>query len=317
MSFPVFDLHCDTAFALLGADYTKHISLLENDCHIDLKRASAHPAYTQCFACFTCLPESLDVPIEPEKLFLLEYENLMTELDKNKQIIRLAKSAADIRENADAGLMSAILTLEGPAGFGFDSGKLPQLYEKGFRITTLSWNEGNCLTGSHITGGGLTEKGRSYVKTAQQLGMVIDVSHISDQAFWDIMDMTEKPVIATHSNSRSVYGVSRNLTDDMFLQICRCGGVAGINLYSEFLGDQADLDTVCDHIFHFIELDPSCKHIAIGGDLDGCDSLPEGFDGVQSYPSIAARLMDRGLSNHQIFNIFWNNALGVIEQCCT
>ena len=317
MSFPVFDLHCDTAFALLGADYTKHISLLENSCHIDLKRAGVNPAYAQCFACFTCLPESLDVPIDPETLFKREYENLITELDKNAHMIRLAKCATDIRENAEAGLMSAILTLEGPAGFGFDSGRLPELYEKGFRITTLSWNESNCLTGSHITGGGLTEQGKTYVKTAQQLGMVIDVSHISDQAFWDIMDMTEKPVIATHSNSRSVCNVSRNLTDDMFLQICRCGGVAGVNLYSEFLGEQANLDTVCHHIFHFLELDPTGKHIALGGDLDGCDSLPAGFDGVQSYPVIAEYLLDRGLSNQQINNIFWNNALGVMEQCCT
>lgn len=317
MKFPVFDLHCDTAFALLGDDYTKRISLKQNDGHFDLDRAGKYPAFVQCFACFTCLPESLDIPIDPQKLFLLEYENILKQLEDHADRIRLASNAADIRANTAHGLMSAILTLEGPAGFCFDSGRLPELYEKGFRITTLSWNEGNCLTGSHITGDGLTEQGRSYVRTAQRLGMLVDVSHISDAGFWDIMDITEKPVIATHSNSRFMHCVSRNLTDEMFLQICHSGGVTGINLYTEFLGGSADLDAVCDHIFHFLELDPSGKHVALGGDMDGCDSLPAGFDGVQSYESLAERLMTRGLSQQQIYDIFWNNALGVIEQCCT
>ena len=317
MKFPVFDLHCDTAFALLGEDYKQRNSLKNNSFHFDLDRAAGYPGFVQCFACFTCEPASLEVPVEPCVLFRLEYENILSELEKHSDIIRLAKNATQIRENMQAGLMSAILTLEGPAGHGFDSERLSQLFELGFRMTTLSWNEGNCLTGSHATGEGLTEQGRDYVRKAQRLGMIVDVSHISDAGFWDIMDITEKPVIATHSNSRNVFNVSRNLTDDMFLKICQTGGVTGINLYSEFLGPMADLDTVCDHVIHFMELDPSCKHISLGGDLDGCDSLPGGFGGVQSYSNLVDRLTGRGLSDQQIYDIFWNNALGVIEKCCT
>ena len=146
--------------------------------------------------------------------------------------------------------------------------------------------------------------------------MIVDVSHISDQGFWDVMDVTSAPVIASHSNSRHVCDNSRNLTDEMFLEICRCNGVAGINLYTDFVGGKADLDAVCDHILHFLELDPSGKHIALGGDLDGCDSLPSGFNGVQDYPVLAERLIMRGLNEELVRNIFWNNAVEVMKRCC-
>ena len=210
--------------------------------------------------------------------------------------------------------MSAVLTIEGTAGFGFDPALLEDLYQIGFRITSLGWNEKNPLTGSHVTGGGLTDIGREYVREAQRLGMLVDVSHISDEAFWDIMKITQAPVIATHSNSRSICGVSRNLTDDMFRAICDCGGVAGFNQCDVFVGEQPTLDTVCDHILHFLELDPQGSHIALGGDLDGCEAMPEGFDGVQSYPAMAERLLARGVDHQTVEKIFWDNAFGVMER---
>ena len=186
----------------------------------------------------------------------------------------------------------------------------------GFRMTTLGWNEDNLLCGSHVTGGGLTEQGRDYFREAQRLGMIVDVSHSSDRAFWDMMELTQKPIIASHSNSRSICDVSRNLTDDMFKAICEIGGVAGINLYTDFIGGESDLNAVCRHIAHFLELDPSGEHIALGGDLDGCDSLVSGFDGVQSYSALAGCLQQLGLDEKIIRNVFWNNAIGVMEKCC-
>ena len=107
--------------------------------------------------------------------------------------------------------------------------------------------------------------------------------------------------------------MSRNLTDDMFRAICQSGGVAGYNLCAEFTGGKPTLDTVCNHILHFLELDPEGTHLALGGDLDGIENMPEGFAGVQDYPKLADRLRDRGLTEGMIYNIFWNNALGVME----
>lgn len=313
MKVSVFDLHCDTALTLLGESRNEAGSLKKNELHIDLERASRLDGYCQCFACFTTPMMQEWNKLSPIVVFERELATIQREVDKNQDLITFAYSADEVEANRAQGMMSAILTIEGPAGFGFDPALLENLHQIGFRISTLGWNESNELTGSNVTGGGLTDRGREYIREAQRLGMLVDVSHISDEAFWDIMDCTQAPIVASHSNSRSICGHSRNLTDDMFRAICRTGGVAGINQYGEFLGEQPTLDTVCDHIFHFMELDPSGKHIALGGDLDGCETLSQGFEGIQSYPALAQRLLERGLEEKTIGDIFWNNALNVLR----
>lgn len=315
MEFPIFDLHCDTSMALLGSNFAQCGSLRKNELHIDLERASALPGYAQCFACFTTT-ESSWCPISAVDCFERELATVMREVEKNSDKIAQAFCAADVEANKEAGLMSAILSIEGPAGFGFDPALLEDLYNVGFRVTTLGWNEKNPLTGSHVTGGGLTDLGREYVKEAQRLGMIVDVSHISDEGFFDILDITNAPIIASHSNSRSVWNSSRNVTDEMFMEICRTGGVVGLNAYTQFLGAHPTLDTMCDHLIRFLELDPSGKHISLGGDLDGCETLPEGFDGIQSYPALVEAMHRRGIDHSTIYDICWNNALGVMKQCC-
>lgn len=316
MRFPVFDLHCDTAFAMLGADFKSPCSLRKNELHIDLERAGELPGYAQCFACFTSDAETLPLAVSPQQLFALEQDGIIDAIRQNADIVAQAFTANDVEQNNIAGKISAILSIEGPAGFGYDPCKLQSLYAEGFRITTLGWNEKNPLTGSHSTGGGLTTLGRKYVTEAQRLGMIIDVSHISDEAFWDIIDITKAPIIASHSNSRTVWSVSRNLTDEMFGAICRTGGVVGINMYAHFLGNAPDLDTVCDHMIHFLSLDPEGTHIALGGDLDGCDELPAGFSGVEDYPKLAECMLRRNINETTVQDIFWNNAMGVMKRCC-
>ena len=316
MNIPVFDLHCDTALALLGRGVNEVGSLRSNTYHIDLERAKSLPGYAQCFACFTTPFMEDWYGKSPVDIFEREMAVILNQIQANPDLISQAFSAKEVQQNLEKGIMSGVLTIEGPAGFGFDPALLEDLYSIGFRMTTLGWNEDNILTGSHKTGGGLTDLGREFVREAQRVGMMVDVSHISDQGFWDLMEITEKPVVASHSNSRGVCDNSRNLTDDMFKAICQTGGVAGFNQCAPFVGEKPDLDTVCDHILHFLELDPAGEHIALGGDLDGCDELPAGFDGIQSYPAMAARLLERGIDLQILNNIFWKNALGVMERCC-
>lgn len=312
MKFPVFDLHCDTAKDLIGPAGADHSKLKKNQAHIDLERAGQLPGYAQCFACCT----TTGTKIDPVDYFEKKKVAILKEIDKNRNVIRQAFSADEIERNREAGIMSAILTIEGAAGFGFDPARLEDLYKIGFRMSSLGWNEQNPLTGSHVTGGGLTDLGRIYLKEMQRLGMIVDVSHISDQGFWDIIDISEGPVVATHSNSRHVHHVTRNVTDDMFRAICASGGVVGINLYPDFLGEKANLDTVCDHIFHLLEIDTDCRHISLGADLDGVDCLPEGFAGVQDYPKLSDRLLERGLREDMVYRIFWSNAISVFQKCC-
>lgn len=314
MNLPVFDLHCDTALGLLGKEFLVEKGLKTNSLHIDLDRASKLPGYCQCFACFTSPWEKLPGNLTVTDIFERELNAIVNEINRHPNLIRQAFTPADIEENRNNSIMSAVLTIEGPAGFGFDPSLLEMLYFVGFRISTLGWNEQNVLIGSHKTGGGLTELGREYVKECQRLGILVDVSHCSDEGFWDIMDVTQAPVIASHSNSRAVWSHSRNLTDEMFSAICRTGGVAGINLYADFLGNDASIDTACDHVLHWLELDPEGEHIAFGGDLDGCDVLPEGFHGVESYPALQERLLQRGVTEKILENISWNNAIGVMNR---
>lgn len=316
MNFPVFDLHCDTAFALLGEDRNSAGSLKKNNLHIDLERSGKLDGYAQCFACYTTPMMEQWFNISPITIFERELASIQREIDQNKRKIGLAYSGADVKRNVEKGKASAILTLEGTAGFGYNPELLEDLYLIGFRMVSLTWNEQNPLAGSHQTGGGLTDLGREFVSEAQRLGMIVDVSHLSDEAFFDIMDMTTAPIIASHSNSRAVHNVSRNVTDDMFRQICQSGGVVGVNQYANFVAEKPNLDSICDHVIHFLEMDPDGQHIALGADLDGCDELVEGFEGIQSYPAMAMKLLDRGISEPVIRNIFWNNALGVMERCC-
>lgn len=314
MKFPVFDFHCDTALALMGRDGKGTGKLRSNGTHIDLERAAVNGGYAQCFACFTTPFMGQRTGVSPVTIFQRELAVLQGQFQENSDLIRQAFSVEDVLENQKNGIMSGILTLEGTAGIEFDASRLEELYKTGFRIVSLGWNEQNPLTGSHKTGGGLTEQGKEFVKEAQRLGYLVDVSHISDEGFWDLIKITEGPVIATHSNSRAVWGESRNLTDDMFRAIVDTNGVAGFNMCFEFIGENPTLDTACDHILHFLELDPTGRHIALGGDLDGIDRMPAGFLGVQSFPDFADRLLERGLDEKTVSDIFWNNALGVMDR---
>ena len=305
MNFPVIDLHCDTVLALLGDDMNQAGSLRKNRFHIDLERASRLGGYAQCFACFTTPFMEEYHHVSPVVAFEREIATLQREMDRNKDLISIAYSPKEIEENRKNGKMSAILTLEGTAGIGYDPELLSSLWLIGFRISSLGWNEKNPLTGSHETGGGLTDQGRAYVREAQRLGMLIDVSHISDEGFWDIMDITQAPIVATHSNSRAVWNNSRNLTDDMFRAIRDTGGVVGLNLYRGFVGG-ASMDALVAHVEHFLHLDGE-KTLCIGGDLDGCEALAAGMNGAEDVPQLYEALEKQGYGKALLEDIFWNN----------
>lgn len=312
MRFPVFDLHCDTALELIDPNGKISRSLRKNSGHIDLEKGKKLPGYAQLFAIFTT--PDMRPGFSAEAIFDVVLKNILLAWSENSDLIQQARNAEQVEAIVQEGKIAGILSLEGPAGIDFDPGRLPELYEVGFRMSTLTWNEQNPLAGSHKTGGGLTAQGRDYVRTAQKLGILLDVSHLSEEAFWDIMDMTEGPVSASHSNSRAVWDNSRNLTDEQFKAICQTGGVAGLNLYEDFIGKgPVTLDSLCDHAVHWLELGGG-KHIALGGDLDGCDILPAGFTGVDCYPALAEAMAKRGISEAEIQDIFWNNAMGLMRE---
>ncbi len=287
--FPVFDLHCDTPFEL----YVTGQGLEQNQGHVSLARGKLLEKYSQVYA--FCVFGGVHASTEPSQaLFGRMWENFRRELEKHRLDICPEK---------------ALLALEGPEAIGCDPERLPGLRQKGFFLTTLTWNRKNPLAGSHLTGEGLTGQGIAFARQAWALGMGVDVSHLSDKAFWQLAELGEGPILASHSNSRAVCGNSRNLTDDQFRAIRDRGGLVGVNLYSLFLCQDrpATLTDVCRHMEHFLDLGgENC--LALGGDLDGCDSLPQGFTGLDSYNRLGQTLQDAGFGDRLIEKIFYDNA---------
>ncbi len=309
MKFPVLDGHCDTASLLLH----RGGSLAENEGHVDLARAARLDGYAQFFALFTAMRGG-----EGSQSELLErmYRNLMEQLAANPDRIRLCLSAAEVERAVEGGFAAALVSIEGAEGIDCDPGRLQHAWDLGVRMISLTWNHVNALAGCQGTDVGLTEQGREFVRRAQRLGMLIDVSHLSDRGFWDLCDITEGPIVASHSNARAVCGHPRNLTDDMFRQIVQTGGTAGINLYGDFLteGETCTLEDVWRHAAHFLSLG-GAKHLALGGDLDGCRRLPEPVTGVDGYRDVIGCLLAHGLSERETADISFYNLLEVVRTC--
>lgn len=290
MKYHIFDTHCDTLCAVLD----KGKSIIKNDCHADFERMKQYKRYTQVFACF----------IAPVYHSCAD-ERTMTLIDTFHRV------TDDLPES-----IRAILSIEGGEGI-YSLAQLRNYYRLGVRIIAPTWNYSN-----HIASGalekdetrGLTEFGKKVIAEMNRLGILADVSHLNDKSFYDIADYSDKPIIASHSNSRSVCRskavcpVERNLTDDQFMRIKQSGGGVGINFCPDFLNEsgKADIDDIIRHIEHFMSLGGE-DNIGIGADFDGVDSLPDGINGVQDVYKIFDRLLQIGYTENQIEKISHKN----------
>lgn len=300
MNIRVFDGHCDTAFSL----WCQGESLKTNSGHIDLDKASGLSAYAQFFA--FCSLAGTSAATKP--LLTGPLEKLRAEVKANEELVGFAQDAAEIQELHRQGKAAALLSLEGAELIDCSPDRLPGLRNQGFRMMTLTWNADNVLAGCHFGNAGLTAAGHDFVRVAQKLGIYIDVSHLGEKSFWDLADMTERPIVASHSNARAVWDVSRNLTDDQLRFIGQSGGTVGLNLYTEFLGEQADFEMLLRHLEHMLTICGE-THVALGGDLDGCETLPDGFQNVGSYVDFYVYLKNRGYSDNLLDQIFYQNLL--------
>ena len=188
----------------------------------------------------------------------------------------------------------------------------------GVRAVNPTWNHANALSGSNAEEPerGLSPLGRSFVVRLGELGMLADLSHLSDPGFRDVAEMSQKPLFASHSNARAVFFHPRNLTDAQFTAIIDSNGVAGLNLYANFLGERPDADTVIAHLEHFWSLGGE-KHVALGGDWDGCSALPAGFQGIQDMERLYDRLLQRNYGTSLLDDLFFNNLMRVVSEVCT
>ena len=314
MKYMVFDSHCDTPFSL----WRKSQRLEQTDCHISLQGMEQLSGYAQFFA--FCSLAGWKGGYTPEELLKLPYAYFMQQLDQNQERVALCRSSEELDCLQRQGKAAAFLSMEGAECVQCDPGRLDDLAEMGLRMVSLTWNENNALAGcSHRDGPGLSAQGKEFVRRAQRLGMIVDLSHISDRAFYDVLDCAEKPVVASHSNSRTLCGHSRNLTDHQYRALCQHGGYTGINLFAAFLADdrKADFETVYRHVDHFFQLAGDSLHVALGGDLDGCDVLPDGFSGVQNYNNLASCFEQKGFNTETIRDVYSNTMKRIVKQCIT
>lgn len=265
-----FDLHCDTA----SECYKKGLGLSSNGLHISLEKTEPYERWAQVFAVW------ISDELRGEAAFRY-FQAVAADL---KQKLSAEKGKApefytggrELEQADSAGKNMALLSIEGGAALGGELSHLGEAWETGVRMMTLTWNGPNELGDGCMTPGadGLSRFGKEAVREMGELGMVADVSHLSEKGFWDVASLVKGPFVATHSDSKAVEDHPRNLTDSQFREIEQRGGLVGLNLYAPFTGGAGSVEDVLRHAEHFLELGGE-KTAAVGADLDGCELRAE------------------------------------------
>lgn len=298
MGIPYFDAHCDTLSVLhsRGAEW----SLGANAAEVDIDRLSAYSPAAQVFAIWGGHYE--------EKLALLRRS-----LARDGRAV-LCRTAEEVRKANAAGKVAALFSVEGAEILGCSIERLREARERdGLAMINLCWNSDNALCGAAMdSGSGLTDAGRAFVRAAQDVGVAVDLSHASERTFWDVLEIAEKPVIASHSNAAALSSeFPRNLTDEQFTALVKCGGGAGLNLCSDFIGLGRDIGACCAHIEHFLALGGE-KSLFLGTDFDGIAAVPRGLYGVQDMWKLYEALLERGHSEELVQDIFYGDLLRIL-----
>ena len=308
----LFDGHCDT----ISYCRDNNGGIRRSAGHLDLERMASFGPCAQFFAIFS--DSAVESNLSPWQLFQEEYDIFRREMMSNADLAVHCRTAKEATDAFRAGKCAAFLSVEGAELLDCDLGRLEEVYRLGVRAVNLTWNHANILSGSNAEEQkrGLSGQGKAFVQKMNQLGMLVDVSHLSDPGFWDVAEVCKGPFVASHSNARRVFSHPRNLTDEQFTAIIDHNGVAGLNLFTDFLGEAPDVDGVIAHLEHWLELG-GARHISLGGDLDGCSRLPAGFTGVESWELLYERLLQRNYDQSLICDMFFNNLMRVVSEVCT
>ena len=304
----VVDLHSDTLLDVQAGK--RNVTVRSSVGHSDLPRLREGGVDVQVFAVFVH-------PNEAHRGFARASE-LLDAFDRlvatHSEVIGRAASVEEIERLVRAGRLAAVLSVENGSALEDDPANLTRLYERGVRIMSLTWNHSNGLADGALEGrhGGLTPLGRQVLGRMQQLGIVIDVSHLSPRGFWDVLAATRGPLLATHSNAAGLTPHARNLTDEQLRALARRGGVVGVNFYPSFTGG-ASLQHVLNHIDYLVKV-MGVDHVALGSDFDGFNQRVSGLEDVSKLPNLTAGLVARGYSPDDIKKVLGGNALRVFRQ---
>lgn len=318
----VVDTHCDTLLRVVGRgnmfgrkQEQYHLRDRHQEGHIDLPRLQEGGVDVQFFAAYI---EPIYKPDRSLKRTLQLFDGFFTELEANQDKMVLAKTAADIEEAKAAGKVAAVLAIEGGEALEGDLGVLRILHRLGVRAIGLTWNERNDIAdgvGDCRSGGGLSEFGARLIAEMNRLGILVDVSHLSDPGFFDVIALSKQPIIASHSNARAVCDHRRNLTDEQIKLLAENGGVMGMNFCAPFVkaDGQPTLDDLIAHIDHIVQL-VGPEHVGLGSDFDGITSAPKELTDASKMPLITEALLKRGYSEEHIRLILGGNYMRIFRQ---
>ena len=347
----VIDAHSDCTQRITydGIDFAR----AQPDMHVDLPKMKAGGLDAQFFSIFVGPWQA-----KPDAFYteaLRQFDAVHEMIRTNAKTIAWARTAADVRRNARRGVISALFGVEG--GHALLPGDREELlrhlrtfYERGARYMTLTWSIASPLGGSSgddSDGQGLTDAGREIIDEMHRVGMIVDLSHVSDPLFWDAVRYARKPVLASHSSSRALANVPRNMTDAMLKAVARNGGAVCVNYGSGFLDEDffkaeqaiwartralglgpkelwrtvreetarlppVPLAKLVDHIDHMVHV-AGVDHVCLGSDFDGIPATPAGLENVSKLPAITAALGKRGYAPADVEKILGGNILRVLE----
>ena len=313
------DMHCDTITTLYdkiqkGSDET----LRNNSLQLDFEKLAKSGYLLQNFAVF------LDRDLWGKELCreaMLRIEFFRKQLAKNDEFIRPVTTVEEILQNEKEDRVSALLTLEGGEILEGNVDNLTGFHEKGVRMITLTWNYDNELGHSHFDkeGKGLTKLGFEVVERMEELHMIPDVSHGSDALFFDVCKVAKKPFIASHSNARSVYGHTRNMSDEMIRALAEHGGVIGMNFFAGFTSARAGADGMCylddilAHMKHVVKVG-GIECLGLGSDFDGIPTKVEWNDAA-GMDHLLSGMGKAGFSSSECDKICRENVLRLYKEC--
>jgi membrane dipeptidase len=320
----VIDTHLDTATHLLWRDPEFNTRLDAG--HVDMPRLREGGVDAAFFAVWIDEAENLGDDDAALKLAIREMDAIRRTVDRYPGDLQLVMNASEVEEANRTGRLAVLISIEGGRAVASDLGVLRMLGRLGVRSITLAWSSATAIADSHNDKkhGGLTEFGRDVVREMQDLGMLVDLSHLSDEAAWDVLEVATRPVFASHSACRALWDHTRNMPDDLIRATAEGGGVINVNFVANFIGgdpstgyvpserpprdqlrDPFDwlvvsspepgppLSRVIDHFSHAIEV-AGPEHVGIGSDFDGCAQLPRGLEDISKLSNLAEGLLDAG-----------------------
>ena len=320
------EMHCDT---LLGAGYGEKIDLFENQMAVDWKRMKA-TGFSGQFYAMCLMPEDSfqkhGMKKPDDMTFMKTLSNCFYQnLEAHSDIAAFAANREDLLRNEQQGKISCFLSAEDGNGIGGKLEGLEEMYRMGVRMISITWNHENCLGYPNSFDADkmalpLKPFGREMIDAMNRMGVIVDVSHLSDGGFWDVVEICKqnhKPFVASHSNSRAMTPHSRNMTDEMIRALAECGGVMGLNYCASFLSPEipsriSRIDDMVRHLKHIYQVG-GIDCMGMGGDLDGTFGDLE-VNAVEKTPLLFDRLKKEGFTESELDKIAYQNVLRVIGE---